>query len=54
MIQPSTYIGDLKSDHTKSGLFEGQISNGPYVVEFKWSQLFENGKNGGFSLDLIK
>ena len=23
--------GDLKSDHLKSGLFEGQISNGPVV-----------------------
>ena len=27
------YSGDLKSDHVKSRLFEGQISNGPV---FKW------------------
>ena len=26
--------GDLKSDHSKSGLFKGQISNVPF---FKWS-----------------
>ena len=30
------YSGDLKSNHTKSGLFEGQISNIPV---FKWSGL---------------
>ena len=23
------YSGDLKTDHSKSGLFEAQISNGP-------------------------
>ena len=27
------YSGDLKSEHVKSGLFEGPISNGPV---FKW------------------
>ena len=30
----SEYSGDLKSNHLKSGLFEGRISNGPV---FKWS-----------------
>ena len=29
------YSGDLKSDHSKSGLFEGRISNCPYVVGFQ-------------------
>ena len=33
------YSGDLKSDHLKSGLFEGWISNGPV---FKWLG-FSNG-----------
>ena len=33
------YSGDLKSDHLKSGFFEGQISNG---LVFKWSR-FNNG-----------
>ena len=30
-----TYSGDLKSDHSKSGLFEGRISNTPFVGRFQ-------------------
>ena len=33
-IKLTHYSGDLKSNHLKSGLFEGRISNGPV---FKWS-----------------
>ena len=40
--------------HSKSGLFEGRISNGPYVVGFQMvpsSQPFENQKKCRFSQD---
>ena len=32
-----TYSGDMKSDHSKSGLFEDQISNGPVFKESVYS-----------------
>ena len=49
-MPPLQYSGDVKSNRLKSGLFEGQILNGPYEVGF---QLVRTIRKPGKMADLV-